>query len=308
MKLRQPFLLFLIPCFIASALAQAPSRLIPIDLKQRAPSKVGQPAIAPGGTLVFPTGKALPGSSITSLPPGAKFISITKGDSTLAAFTVGNETEMNAIVQFRSPPLSTLGSFKDKSRTARLQSAISAARADHGQFKSDLPAIEATLRAQSRVPFSAPNATIRYEYLTALNGVAITSSRRVLDEISKLPYVESVDEDVEVKALDDSSNALIEAPLLWNIGIHGDSIDIGIIDTGIDYFHEALGGAAFPNSKVVGGYDFIHNDNDPLDDNGHGTHVAGIAAGKGPGPTNLRGVAYEARLWAFKVLDAFGRG
>ena len=308
MDLRHPFLLLLIACYISSASAQAPSRLIPIDLRNKTLSNIGGQPTPAGSTVVVPTRNAPWGSSTTSLPPGSKFISITKGDSTLAAFTVGDEIEMNAIVQFRSPPLSTLGSFKDNSRTARLQSAISAARADHGQFKSDLPAIEATLRSQSRVPFATPVATIRYEYVTALNGVAITADRRVLDGISKLPYVESVDEDVEVKALDDSSNALIEAPLLWNIGIHGDSIDIGIIDTGIDYFHEALGGAAFPNSKVVGGYDFVHNDNDPLDDNGHGTHVAGIAAGKGPGPTNLRGVAYEARLWAFKVLDAFGHG
>src|SRR5205807_8094615 len=120
-------------------------------------------------------------------PAGAKLASLTEHIRALAAFSVDNETEINAIVQFRSPPLSNLRSFKDKSRTARLQSAISPARADHRQFKSDLPAIEATLRAQSRVPFSAPNATIRYEYLTALNGVAITASRRVLDEISKLP-------------------------------------------------------------------------------------------------------------------------
>src|SRR3989449_7117043 len=307
-ELRHPFLLLLITSFITSTPAQEKSRLIPVDLRNRTLSNIGGQTTSPGSTVVVPTGIAPWGSSITTLPPGAKFISITKGDSTLAAFTVGNETEMNAIVQFRSPPLSTLGSFKDNTRTARLQSAISAARADHGQFKSDLSKIEATLRSQSRAPFAAPVATIRYEYLTALNGVGITAERRVLDEISKLPYVESVDEDVEVKALDDSSNALIEAPMLWSAGVHGDSIDIGIIDTGIDYFHEALGGAAFPNSKVVGGYDFIHNDANPLDDNGHGTHVAGIAAGKGPGPTNLRGVAYEARLWAIKVLDAFGRG
>src|SRR2546422_5257369 len=307
-ELRHPFLLLLITSFITSTPAQEKSRLIPVDLRNRTLSNIGGQTTSPGSTVVVPTGIAPWGSSITTLPPGAKFISITKGDSTLAAFTVGNETEMNAIVQFRSPPLSTLGSFKDNTRTARLQSAISAARADHGQFKSDLSKIEATLRSQSRAPFAAPVANIRYEYLMALNGVAITAERRVLDEISKLPYVESVDEDVEVKALDDSSNALIEAPMLWSAGVHGDSIDIGIIDTGIDYFHEALGGAAFPNSKVVGGYDFIHNDANPLDDNGHGTHVAGIAAGKGAGPTNLRGVAYEARLWAIKVLDAFGRG
>ncbi len=58
------------------------------------------------------------------------------------------------------------------------------------------------------------------------------------------------------------------------------------------------------NNKVVGGYDISNNDNDPFDDNGHGTHVAGIVAGKGI----LKGVSPDAELYAYKVLDIYGRG
>ncbi|MBI3027386.1 S8 family serine peptidase [Candidatus Woesearchaeota archaeon] len=61
---------------------------------------------------------------------------------------------------------------------------------------------------------------------------------------------------------------------------------------------------AFPNSKVIGGYDFVNNDNDPMDDHGHGTHVAATAAGNGL----LKGIAPDAKIVAYKVLSASGSG
>ncbi len=56
--------------------------------------------------------------------------------------------------------------------------------------------------------------------------------------------------------------------------------------------------------KVIGGYDFVNNDNDPMDDNGHGTHCAGISAGDGA----LKGVAPGAKLYAYKILNSNGLG
>lgn len=86
--------------------------------------------------------------------------------------------------------------------------------------------------------------------------------------------------------------------------VTGRGVRIGIIDTGIDYAHPDLGGCLGPSCKVAGGYDFINNDSDPRDDQGHGTHVAAIAAGKGV----LKGVAPDAILYGFKVLSAQGSG
>jgi len=60
----------------------------------------------------------------------------------------------------------------------------------------------------------------------------------------------------------------------------------------------------FPNDKIIGGYDFVNNDNYPMDNNGHGTHCAGIAAGNGV----LKGVAPDAKLYAYKVLSSNGGG
>ncbi|MBS3138719.1 S8 family serine peptidase [Candidatus Woesearchaeota archaeon] len=56
--------------------------------------------------------------------------------------------------------------------------------------------------------------------------------------------------------------------------------------------------------KVIGGYDFVNDDNDPMDDHGHGTHVAATAAGNGV----LKGVAPDASIVAYKVLDSGGSG
>ncbi|MBI2138439.1 S8 family serine peptidase, partial [Candidatus Woesearchaeota archaeon] len=60
----------------------------------------------------------------------------------------------------------------------------------------------------------------------------------------------------------------------------------------------------FPNDKVIGGYDFVNNDMDPMDDRGHGTHVAATAAGNGV----LKGVAPGAQIVAYKSLDQNGDG
>ncbi|MBW2966490.1 S8 family serine peptidase [Candidatus Woesearchaeota archaeon] len=58
------------------------------------------------------------------------------------------------------------------------------------------------------------------------------------------------------------------------------------------------------NSKVIGGHDFVNNDNNPMDDHGHGTHCAATAAGNG----TLKGVAPDAKIYAYKVLDSRGSG
>jgi subtilisin family serine protease len=86
--------------------------------------------------------------------------------------------------------------------------------------------------------------------------------------------------------------------------ITGKNITIAIIDTGIDYTHQDLGGCFGSGCKVIGGYDFVNTDDNPSDDNGHGTHCAGIAASNGI----LKGVAPDAKLIAYKVLDSTGSG
>src|SRR5574338_331383 len=94
----------------------------------------------------------------------------------------------------------------------------------------------------------------------------------------------------------EKSVPLIGADLPQGKGYEGNGIKIAIIDTGIDYNHHDLFGFG-PNGKVIGGYDFVDNDEQPMDTNGHGTEVAGIIAADG----NLKGVAPKAKLFAYRV-------
>ncbi|HEY6191701.1 MAG TPA: S8 family serine peptidase [Bacteroidota bacterium] len=309
MRLRYILFNLLLFAFSSFAPAQSPRGFASSDSIYQRTNDPGEAVSPSDESVLFQTGTASGAPTIRSFKPGSKVISLAKGDSTLQTFGISSDDMVNVIVEFTAPPISILHNLREKFPAPRLQSAVSSIQGNHDQFRSDFQRITSSPPQKSRSTFADHTSTIRYEYSTALNGVALTAPRWALDVIRKLPYVKTISEDGTVTAFDDSSNALIEAPQLWSTyGLHADSIDIGIIDTGIDYLHEALGAGPIPNGKVVGGYDFVNNDNDPMDDNGHGTHVAGIAAGYGPPPLNLRGVAFGAHLWAFKCLNESGQG
>jgi hypothetical protein len=80
-------------------------------------------------------------------------------------------------------------------------------------------------------------------------------------------------------------------------------VTVAVIDTGVDYNHPDLVG------KVVKGYDFVNGDSDPMDDHGHGTHVAGIIAAKANnGNYGIAGVSWNAKIYAIKALSSAGWG
>lgn len=104
----------------------------------------------------------------------------------------------------------------------------------------------------------------------------------------------------------------VNAPAVWNYngtGYTGNGIIVGLIDTGVNYNHIDIansmwdGGNEFPHH----GYDIFNQDNDPMDDQGHGTHTAGIIAGQGNAGTQT-GVAPGAKIMAIKILSAEGDG
>ncbi|KAI1653822.1 subtilisin-like protein [Daldinia decipiens] len=99
---------------------------------------------------------------------------------------------------------------------------------------------------------------------------------------------------------------------LHQAGIIGEGAIIALVDSGVQYTHPALGGGIGPNYTVIGGYDLVGSawpdapaepDNDPMDQYGHGTHVAGIIAGKSD---QFVGVAPGAKLLSFKVFGSSG--
>lgn len=83
---------------------------------------------------------------------------------------------------------------------------------------------------------------------------------------------------------------------------------VAVVDTGVNYRHEELagnmwdGGAAYPRH----GYDFVDNDDDPMDLHAHGTHVAGIIGAGGNNATGVAGVCWKARIMAVRAFDWSG--
>ncbi|HYC62024.1 MAG TPA: S8 family serine peptidase [Thermoanaerobaculia bacterium] len=145
---------------------------------------------------------------------------------------------------------------------------------------------------------------IKREYHILFSGVSATVDAAAIKEIRKLPNVVAVHEDTEIRAQLTESVPLIGAPAVHGSGATGIGVKVAIIDTGIDYTHPDLGGCFGVTCKVAGGYDYVNDDGDPADDNGHGTHVAGIVAANG----TVKGVAPGATLLAYKVLDSSGYG
>ena len=94
----------------------------------------------------------------------------------------------------------------------------------------------------------------------------------------------------------------IHAPQGWDLSTGSSSVSIAIVDTGVDLNHLDLAG------KLVAGYDFVNNDANPQDDNGHGTHVAGIAAASTNNALGIAGITWGARIMPVKVLNASGEG
>lgn len=153
----------------------------------------------------------------------------------------------------------------------------------------------------------------RRSLVDLVNAVAVEVDPARLDDLAARPGIAAVLTDRRLSIGSTTSVPHVGAPEVWQQSdpagkdVRGAGSIIAVLDTGIDYNHPSLGEGFGPKHKVVGGYDFANNDDDPMDDQGHGTHVAGIAAGDG-GAGLVTGVAPEATLTAYKVLDAGGGG
>lgn len=118
-------------------------------------------------------------------------------------------------------------------------------------------------------------------------------------------------------------DADIDATDAWDITT-GNRVAVAVIDTGVDYNHEDLANNIWNNPNEIAdngidddnngfiddvrGWDFANNDNDPMDDHGHGTHVSGIIAAQGDNGIGVAGVNWSARILPLKFIDRNGVG
>jgi serine protease AprX len=154
-------------------------------------------------------------------------------------------------------------------------------------------------------------ATVKYNYKT-IDATALKMPAGNLNNLAEVPGVEMVYLDREVHALLDTSVPAIRGDQARStFGVSGADVTIAVIDTGIDASHESLDDLdddpATDDDKVIAFADFVNSQTDPYDDNGHGTHCAGIAAGTG-GDSDHVGVAPMSKLVGVKVLDWYGSG
>ncbi|HYI12040.1 MAG TPA: S8 family serine peptidase [Thermoanaerobaculia bacterium] len=201
---------------------------------------------------------------------------------------------VDLIVEFREPASgarSVRGEMRREAMVIRgeaLQTRVAELRNDLARLDGDEPARVG--RTFSRVLF----------------GAGVRVRREAISAIAKLPYVAAVHvaRQFEVQGDGtDKSYRSYRSHRSYQAQSFGTGITVAVLDTGIDYTHPALGGGFGPGFKVVGGWDFANDDADPMDDYGHGTHVAGIIAAEGDG---LLGVAPGVSLYAYKVIAGDG--
>ena len=203
------------------------------------------------------------------------------------------------------------------------------------QIEAAAAALDSQRAAISELRAAGGDVTFRYS--TLVNGFSAAMSPASAQAMARRSDVAAVQPVNVVMRQNESSVPFIGATKVWrDLGVRGEGMRVAVVDTGIDYTHADLGGpgtvqayeqndpnfierGTFPTDKVIGGFDFVGGnysvvdddtsndiprpDLDPLDRDGHGTHVAGTCCGIGVPGSVGPGVAPRAKLYAYKVWD-----
>lgn len=160
-----------------------------------------------------------------------------------------------------------------------------------------------TIKSQQDKFVKINNLTLVSDY-DNVNAIVVKADKEDIQKILNDSNVDTIGLDQEFKIVLDTSAPLINANSVWNkqtkgINLTGNGQSVCVLDTGVNYNHPDLLG------RVILGPDFVNGDNDPMDDNGHGTHVAGIIISRND---VYKGIANGANVVAVKVMNSGGGG
>jgi uncharacterized repeat protein (TIGR01451 family) len=319
------------------------------------------PAAGAGGVAHRP----VPAPAEVELPVGALAAAAAVATAPIAGVAglehaaPTDDGRIQVLVELVDPPAAaTFAAAMRGNSPADRRALVAAGAASQAQFRRVQAAQEPVAAALAASPIGAREI---YRVARALNGIAVAVDAAAVPAVARIPGVKRILPILLEHTTSITSVPFIGAPNVWadTIGLpsgaDGTGVRIGIIDTGIDYLHGDFGGTgqlatyqaesttttgfttagSFPTAKVVGGIDFAGDaytggntpvpDVNPMDCNGHGSHVSGTAAGFGvtaagatfAGPydanpatySGLRivpGVAPKALLYGIRVFGCAG--
>ncbi|MFJ7934603.1 S8 family serine peptidase [Sporosarcina sp. NPDC096371] len=250
-----------------------------------------------------------------------------------AEVNLESEDEITVIVEFKDKP-AKVAVLEEAANGTKLSMAKAQQKADaaHVTFKQDLQTIYKEDVKQRKEVYKVKNT-----YKNTLNGVSMEIPANKVEALLQSNTVKAIWNNEIVQMEPPVKQETVEGEeetkrvtfpgidKLHQEGFTGKGIKVGVIDTGIDYNHPDL------KDAYKGGYDFVDNDNDPMETTydewkasgyserdffgnlyytQHGTHVAGIIAGQGENNVehSVTGVAPDADLYAYRVLGPWGSG
>jgi subtilisin family serine protease len=294
------------------------------------------------GRLIAPTAAMLASLAVSTVGCTK---SDNESDPTAFSNRPQNFDRFIAILKLKTPPLLTTA-VKTGSDVTVDESLKAAIVAEQDALIAELRALSPDIQVlyQYRMVLNAVAVVAPREFenkfrgMTSVSYVEKENAFSRLDPVATAAVGSSEFESADLETLN-SVSWIGGIKARNDLGINGLGTKVGIIDTGIDYTHKMFGGAgtaqafsdnnpdiieagSFPTGKVVGGIDLVGTtydsgspdfsqhipkpDNDPIDEGGHGTHVAGTVAGHGDGIATYTGVAPDALLHSIKVFGKDG--
>jgi minor extracellular serine protease Vpr len=269
---------------------------------------------------------ALAMQASTGLVAGAR-AQVSQRRSSPSAQTASTTGSVAAIIELQSEPVAVHQQLAARLPRKEVDFDSSEARTYEAQLDVEHESFK------SRAALLSPRLRIRTELRRLANIVSIEATPFELTAIAAMPGVKRVELVKQCFPTLDTSVPLINAPAIWDrLGgpsSAGEGMRIAIIDTGIDITNPLFSdlgftapagfprtngngsNAALTNNKVIVAKGFLVGSNSALDQNGHGTNVAGIAAGDSGTISplgTLSGVAPRAYLGNYRVIDQNGNG